>query len=230
MSAHYEMVAGLAMPARLSGHPALDFCNTWSGWDGHEPGDYLRSYQHLAVWAGFTGLLPQEQVSALLADPDQERAEAVLARARRFRASLYQVIMAGAAGPAWTGTASEVHAAAQAVRLQPDRDAFRWEIPEDTGLRAPLLAAAWSAAALLTSPERAFIRACPGTGCGWLFLDRRGRRRWCTMAACGNREKARRFSARRRERAPSRPCPAPRRGCGDRPSPGSPPRLGDGPG
>ena len=37
-------------------------------------------------------------------------------------------------------------------------------------------------------PER--IRAC--NRCGWLFLDssRGGRRRWCSMTTCGNREKA----------------------------------------
>jgi predicted RNA-binding Zn ribbon-like protein len=27
----------------------------------------------------------------------------------------------------------------------------------------------------------------PGVDCGSLFLDPRGRRRWCDMAACGNR-------------------------------------------
>ena len=34
------------------------------------------------------------------------------------------------------------------------------------------------------------IRACDR--CGWLFLDssRGGRRRWCSMSTCGNREKA----------------------------------------
>jgi predicted RNA-binding Zn ribbon-like protein len=37
-------------------------------------------------------------------------------------------------------------------------------------------------------PER--IHACGR--CGWLFLDssRGGRRRWCSMSTCGNREKA----------------------------------------
>jgi predicted RNA-binding Zn ribbon-like protein len=37
-------------------------------------------------------------------------------------------------------------------------------------------------------PDR--VRAC--NRCGWLFLDssRGGRRRWCSMSTCGNREKA----------------------------------------
>ena len=199
MPAHYEVVAGMPLPARLSGHPALDFCNTWYGWDGHAPGDYLRSYEHLAVWAGFVGLLPHDRVTSLLSTPDQEQATAILGRARRFRADLYEVIRNGAPGPAWDRVANEVHAAATAIRLRPGAGTARWDIPADAGLSAPLLAVAWAAAGLLTSADRSIVRACPGTGCGWLFLDRRGRRRWCAMAACGNRAKARRFTARERE-------------------------------
>ncbi|WP_412543337.1 CGNR zinc finger domain-containing protein [Longispora sp. K20-0274] len=39
---------------------------------------------------------------------------------------------------------------------------------------------------------------CPS--CGWLFLDtsRNGQRRWCSMATCGGRVKARRHHARTR--------------------------------
>jgi predicted RNA-binding Zn ribbon-like protein len=38
------------------------------------------------------------------------------------------------------------------------------------------------------------VRTCPS--CGWLFLDARGRRRWCSMATCGNRAKVRAHAAR----------------------------------
>ncbi|MFE6504874.1 CGNR zinc finger domain-containing protein [Kitasatospora sp. NPDC057738] len=27
----------------------------------------------------------------------------------------------------------------------------------------------------------------PSTGCGWLFPDASGRRRWCSLATCGTR-------------------------------------------
>ncbi|WP_432477083.1 CGNR zinc finger domain-containing protein [Nocardioides sp. GXQ0305] len=37
--------------------------------------------------------------------------------------------------------------------------------------------------------ERPRIGACPGRGCGWLFVHTSGRRRWCQMAVCGNRAK-----------------------------------------
>ena len=52
-----------------------------------------------------------------------------------------------------------------------------------------------AAVTLLADPREAGrVKLCPGRDCGWLFLDetRGGRRRWCSMATCGNREKARR--------------------------------------
>jgi predicted RNA-binding Zn ribbon-like protein len=56
---------------------------------------------------------------------------------------------------------------------------------------------ALDAARLLGDPEeRARLRRCEG--CGEIFLDRSpaGRRRWCSMATCGHRAKARRHRQR----------------------------------
>jgi predicted RNA-binding Zn ribbon-like protein len=63
-------------------------------------------------------------------------------------------------------------------------------------LALPLHVVAWSAAHLLTTLPPGAVAACPGQGCGWLFSDPRGRRRWCRMEWCGNRAKARRHAAR----------------------------------
>lgn len=56
---------------------------------------------------------------------------------------------------------------------------------------------ALSAVRLLATLPNARLRACED--CDWLFLDlsRGGRRRWCDMAVCGNRAKARRQRDRR---------------------------------
>ncbi|HXJ64691.1 MAG TPA: CGNR zinc finger domain-containing protein, partial [Actinomycetota bacterium] len=80
----------------------------------------------------------------------------------------------------------------------------RWRLPATAGLRVPLHAIARSATELITSPDATAVHRCPGDGCGWLFIDRTGRRRWCTMAMCGNRAKARRFAERQRERVATR--------------------------
>jgi predicted RNA-binding Zn ribbon-like protein len=61
-----------------------------------------------------------------------------------------------------------------------------------------MLEIARAAGTLLSSPELAKVGRCPGHGCGWLFADPRGRRRWCVMAVCGNREKARRHARKAR--------------------------------
>jgi predicted RNA-binding Zn ribbon-like protein len=48
------------------------------------------------------------------------------------------------------------------------------------------------------------IRICANDTCRWIFYDesRAGRRRWCDMATCGNRAKARRHRERRKDTAP----------------------------
>jgi predicted RNA-binding Zn ribbon-like protein len=58
-------------------------------------------------------------------------------------------------------------------------------------------------------PER--LRVCANTECRWVFHDtsRSGRRRWCTMATCGNRAKVARH--RQRQRDADAPAPVPRR-------------------
>jgi predicted RNA-binding Zn ribbon-like protein len=50
------------------------------------------------------------------------------------------------------------------------------------------------------------LKACRAADCEWAFLDtaRNHARAWCSMRSCGNREKARAFRERRRERSGSR--------------------------
>jgi predicted RNA-binding Zn ribbon-like protein len=201
--AHYEVVDGVRLPARISGHPALDFCNTWAGWDGHAAVEYLAEYEHLVVWAGFVGILRPDQVSMLRqrARGSTSAAASVLEQARAFRANLYAVLRDPGGAPAWPAVADQVAAAAQNLHLHRADETIRWKIAPAADLSAPLAAAAWSAGELLTSPALRRVRACAGPGCGWLFLDSTGRRRWCVMSTCGNREKARRFAAKHKDSA-----------------------------
>jgi predicted RNA-binding Zn ribbon-like protein len=70
----------------------------------------------------------------------------------------------------------------------------------------PLLARVMGALAeLALDPEFARVKACMNPTCQWAFYDRSRNRshRWCTMNVCGNRVKARRYRARRRNRATS---------------------------
>jgi predicted RNA-binding Zn ribbon-like protein len=70
--------------------------------------------------------------------------------------------------------------------------------------RAALAAIALDAARMLGTPaEAARVRICASKTCSARFYDRSpaGRRRWCSMALCGNEEKARRHRERAKRRA-----------------------------
>jgi len=82
------------------------------------------------------------------------------------------------------------------AELQPGAQAFRLAWPHRDALDSLCAEVAASAVELLTHGPLQRIGECPT--CGWLFLDtsKNGRRRWCSMATCGSRDKARRYYAR----------------------------------
>ncbi|MFI2226552.1 MULTISPECIES: CGNR zinc finger domain-containing protein [Streptomyces] len=84
------------------------------------------------------------------------------------------------------------------------------------GCGALLAALARDAVDLLTDPgARARLRRCQGEGCHRVYLDAShgGRRRWCSSAACGNRDRVARHRARTgAARDSSGQGPGPRRG------------------
>ena len=87
-------------------------------------------------------------------------------------------------------------AAGSLVRREDEAFGLDWREDEPRRVR---FAVAADAVALLSDPARiARLHRCPGRDCGWVFLDTSGRRRWCSMATCGSREKMRRMYARKR--------------------------------
>ncbi|WDZ85280.1 CGNR zinc finger domain-containing protein [Micromonospora cathayae] len=198
---HWVDVDGYPMPVLLAGHPGLELCNTWAGWS-EPPGphrEWLRSYQHLAVWSRHAGLLDAATVARLrpAATGEPAAAERVLTEIRELRTALHDVLLDPANRAAFRTVAGYAERAAATARLRVDATGLaRWTLPGDAGLDLPLLACAQTAAELLGTPTRALVRACPGDDCGWLFVDTRGRRRWCSMAVCGNRAKVRAYADR----------------------------------
>jgi predicted RNA-binding Zn ribbon-like protein len=123
-----------------------------------------------------------------------------------FREALYPLLRAVADGrdldPGQLAAVDSELAAAHArlaLRIGPD-DNVHEALPDNLAL--PLWRVALSARELLLRLPETRLRACAGDDCGWLFLDasKAGRRRWCSMADCGNRAKARRHYARRHPR------------------------------
>ncbi len=194
------VVDGFVVPVSVAGHPALDFCNTRAGWGAAEPKEYLHTHAHLCVWARQNGLIEASSVRALrrIAARDPDAAARVLTRALAFRDALHGALLEPGKRLNWDAINLEVCAAAAESRLAGGLPTT-WEIRDQSRVDLPLLAVAWSAADLLTSPAATQVAACPGTGCGWVFADPRGRRRWCSMAWCGNRNKVRRHAERHRD-------------------------------
>ncbi len=190
------MVGDVRLPKPVAGHPALELCNTVAGWADEVRHDWFAGYDTFAAWAEFTGLV--DSAAPLRARAGTARAAGVLADVRSLRGALYRVL-AGGATPADAAEVAARADEANAVRrltFAPDGSAT-FRLPPGGDLRLPLHAVALAAVDLLGRAERTAVRACPGHGCGWLFLDPRGRRVWCSMASCGNRAKVRAYAARR---------------------------------
>jgi predicted RNA-binding Zn ribbon-like protein len=94
------------------------------------------------------------------------------------------------------------HAGLDRLALRVDLDGVTGLRAEPTGDLARDIAAA-TVTALLRAPARPSwprLKACRGEDCRWVYLDgsRNGSRRWCDMAACGNRAKSATFRVRHR--------------------------------
>jgi predicted RNA-binding Zn ribbon-like protein len=134
-----------------------------------------------------------------------------LRAARALREALYRLAVACIAGRPFAASDRALANAWSARALpaaqlgpapgRPGRAAAPSTVPQ------ALAAIAREAVALYSGAGAARIRQCGG--CSILFVDasRAGRRRWCSMAACGNKEKV---AAHRRRAARDGPTSGPR--------------------
>jgi predicted RNA-binding Zn ribbon-like protein len=191
------------------GHLALDFANSISRRDSSEKSvEHLNSYRDLISFARQTGILSPEQAKALDCRAEshariaaQSLREAVALREPMFRVFL---ALANSKSPSSQDVALLDDAARAALhhrRIVRENNGYRWRWDDDLSLDRILWPIAQSAAELLTSPELKKVRECEASDCYWLFLDnsRNRSRRWCSMSACGNREKARRHYQRQHQ-------------------------------
>jgi predicted RNA-binding Zn ribbon-like protein len=188
----------------LGGALCLDYVNTVDPRLREPREEFIGSYRDLVRWGEFIEVVePSEATAALAAaDEDEREARLVHARAIELREALYGLFSPEAPPAAsWRATLEREwrHAMAHAT-IEPARSGFRLDWDDQPALDRILWPVARSAVELLSSPDLARVGECRGEGCGWLFLDtsKTHRRRWCSMAICGNREKARRHRQRRR--------------------------------
>lgn len=190
------------------GDPSVDFANTVSWGSLELSEERLREYRDLVDWAAEGGLVASAANLRRLAARDGDGARSVLAKALELRRALHDLFAARARGgrpPAGALAVLErwTMEAAARRRLVPHAQSLRWEWTDESDLAAPLRRMARAAALLLTGEDAARLKLCGNPECGWAFVDRsrRGNRRWCEMAACGSRDKARRYYHRRRRAA-----------------------------
>lgn len=174
------------------GSLCLDFANTvdWSEDDEPLPSeDVLGDTDELKRWGRRLGIF-----DGVSPKPDERelRATHVL---RRAVYAVFAAITRGREPPpeALERIASDHAAAASAGSLAISSGVWKLRWPPDESRRLRF-AVAVDTLTLLADPNRMpRVRRCPGRGCGWLFLDTSGRRRWCSMTTCGSREKMRRL-------------------------------------
>ena len=190
-----------------AGRPCLDFCNSLS----MTSGDHLTGYDDLVAFAVQSTLITPVQAQRLhaLARAHPADAEAVVARARDVREVIRALVMAAVdhTPPPLDALAHFTRELGQALghaglSFDDATGAYAWAWPAlEVSLDAPLWPIVRSAADVLTSErDRELLRQCGGETCHWLFMDttKNRTRQWCSMASCGNREKARRHYLRRR--------------------------------
>jgi predicted RNA-binding Zn ribbon-like protein len=178
---------------------AIDFANTLF-WRGSEaPSEGLADFPALIDWLARAGV-PWE----ILATAPDGRAVTVFAEAIGLREAIYRIFSDIAEGRALAEAdlATLNGALAEApprTRLVHEASGYAWAAePSRRGVATLLAPVLWSAADLLARTGRLRIRRCENDKCRWLFIDRSkaGTRRWCDMAACGNRAKAQRHYSR----------------------------------
>lgn len=190
----------------LGGAACLDFANSvdWASDGTERPAhtDVLTAPEHLVAWGQRLGIATP---GVALAMTGRE-----LKAAKALRRAIHHTFAAIAAGnapdaAAVTQLASDYHQAAAASHLT-QRDG-RWQLDWPAGdARRVRFAAAASAIDLLRDHARlSRVRMCPGSNCGWLFLDTSGRRQWCSMEVCGSRAKMRRLYQRQHQSPPAPP-------------------------
>jgi predicted RNA-binding Zn ribbon-like protein len=188
-------------PFFVGDHLALDFLNTIAT-PRDVPVEWLRDGRDLIDWLERAKMMPADVAARFRASKDRRALDGVAGKAREFRDWLRGFVIRHMGKPLTTGAAKALgplnellagdagYPVVEAADGGPTfrlRRVRRWESPEEL-----LHLVAEAAADLVCSADFRLIRACDGSVCSLLFLDRTKAhgRRWCSMAVCGNRAKA----------------------------------------
>lgn len=186
----------LPAPMLIGAHPALDFLNSCFT-PQEELVDLIGSGPALLNWLRASGVAPVALACAAALAPRQLESAAADARALRewFRQVLFRWHAEGARGvrkPDLDKLNDYLSKGELRQRLYRSDDGFELRAERDANDPAVITAdLAATCADLLASLQAEQVRKCENPACTLWFADtKRGpKRRWCSMAACGNRMK-----------------------------------------
>jgi len=186
-----------------AGNLALDFLNTTPIVDGRAV-EWLATPSDLEAWLAAAGASPRRGVVRAL--PARERTR-LLAEGHALRETIGELARAKRAGRRpGKGALDRINRVLRAqprsveLRLSGPAGVERRAVSRPTGSLALLEPIAAAAADLMTGTDADRLRQCDDPTCVLWFVDttRNGRRRWCSMARCGNRAKVAAHYRRRR--------------------------------
>ncbi len=187
----------------LGGRLAVNFANapSYPGVRTREP-----SWAELVAFLEASSVVSRERGANLLALPesDPQSAEKILSRAIRLREGLRKAFAAMVRKERviaeWIVPINEILLITEGHdELTPNGPGWKVEfMAREGGLDWLLAAVARSAAEIIAEGSQARLRMCANPSCGLFFFDasRTHRRRWCSMAICGNRHKVSSFAKR----------------------------------
>lgn len=189
----------------LGGRLSVNFANAPAIPAGPSPEQI--SWLDLIYFLEASKVVSAERASQLADLPrtDPQSSDALLSRAQRLRSALREVFSTLVRGEkissGWVETINEV------LRVTEGHDELLYEeggwrlefVARENGLDWLLAAVARSASEIIVEGHKAPVRKCSNPNCGLFFYDnsRTHRRRWCSMALCGNRHKVAAFAKRR---------------------------------
>lgn len=179
-------------PWFLADHPALDFINTEAIVEG-QTHDFWQTDQDVEAWLKQAGLAADGPMP-------QHKPGALLQAARRLRQIIRDNVQQHKAGEGvdiqalnalLVEATSHLQLTGEPGALQIRRVYAGQRVMQQLGQVAE------QAAMLLAQEDFSRVRACEHPACTLWFYDRTKahRRRWCSMALCGNRAKVARFRA-----------------------------------
>jgi predicted RNA-binding Zn ribbon-like protein len=186
----------------IADSPGLDFLNSIAT-PADAPVDWLDSGAGLVAWLAQANLVPAQALNALTKQSTPGELDKVADQARVLR-EWFRGFVRKHMGRPLTPEAIRELAPLNAllerdetfsrIEVHRDSDGARLELQTTRRWRSPeslLLPIGQALARCVCEEDFASIRACEGQRCTLIFADRtrRQRRRWCSMAMCGNRAK-----------------------------------------